>query len=132
MKQKLTREWEAEPDYKEFKYKGYQCEIKRIEMFGYLCGYVHIPLSHPVYGKKYHDIDIECHGGLTYSNIDYQTKDMVIGFDCAHYMDIVPYYYDHHNSLVWIGAKYRNMKYLEIECKSIVNQLIAIKKKKGK
>jgi len=32
-----------------------------------LCGYVGIPLDHPLAGKHYDDIDLPCHGGMTFS-----------------------------------------------------------------
>lgn len=34
---------------------------------GSLCAYVGIPSSHPLAGWEYDDLNIDCHGGLTYS-----------------------------------------------------------------
>lgn len=36
---------------------------------GSLCGYVGVPLSHPLAGHSYDDITVQAHGGLTFSNI---------------------------------------------------------------
>lgn len=52
---------------------GYECIILRSDAGGHLCGYVGIPPSHPLYGVKHQaipeDLDIEVHGGLSYSRI---------------------------------------------------------------
>jgi len=47
--------------------KGRLCIIVRGPMA--LCAYVGIPSHHPLYGKHYDSIDVECHGGLTYSGV---------------------------------------------------------------
>lgn len=62
-------------------------------------GYVLIPEGHPLWGKHYEEIDINIHGGLTFS--DYIDEHMVeewnldtedvgswcVGFDTCHYKD---------------------------------------------
>ncbi len=64
-------------------------------------GYVLIPEGHILHGKHYDDIDVNIHGGLTFSGLideqalvwgkDILTKDDIgmwmIGFDTAHYSD---------------------------------------------
>lgn len=61
-------------------------------------GYVVIPKGHPAHGKDYDDINIQVHGGLTFSSLADEIMDWeeitkkdsgcwVIGFDCAHYQD---------------------------------------------
>lgn len=61
-------------------------------------GYVVIPKGHKCHGKDYDDIDVEVHGGLTFSDAADDIKDWpeiieedkggwVIGFDTAHYDD---------------------------------------------
>lgn len=58
------------------------------EGFGHRCGYVGLPQGHPSYGKRYEDIDVEVHGGLTFSGWDVEgfTADQLwwVGFDCLH------------------------------------------------
>jgi len=52
-------------------------------------GYIGIPEGHKLYGVHYDLIEVNVHGGLTYSReelID-EVKYWVIGFDCAHYSD---------------------------------------------
>lgn len=60
-------------------------------------GYVVVFKGHPSYGKSYHDLDVNVHGGLTFSHpaneIDWPeiTQEMkdgwIFGFDTCHYMD---------------------------------------------
>ena len=115
MKQK---EWELEDDQEVFEYKGFKCEVIRHPMFGSLNGYVFIPKGHEYFGKDYSELDhIDCHGGLTYSKT--QEEFTKIGFDCAHYMDYMPYTPFHFGDEV-----YRNMTYVKKECMKIVDQLI--------
>jgi hypothetical protein len=60
---------------------------------GHRCGYVEIPRSHPCYEKEYSNIDVNVHGGLTYSahvnEMPYDTPEefWVLGFDCIHSSD---------------------------------------------
>lgn len=35
---------------------------------GYANGYVAVPKDHPYYGKSYSEIDVDVHGGLTFSS----------------------------------------------------------------
>ena len=73
------------------------CSIWRQSNFGQLCGYVGLPKSHPWYGQGYGDINVEVHGGLTWSQHEknrngaaypHETGDTWwIGFDCAHFYD---------------------------------------------
>lgn len=78
---------------KDFVIDGYRCLVIG-QSLGHRCGYVGVPLGHPIYGKHYDDIDVNVHGGLTYSAGDnkllYPSGDKGlwwIGFDCAHYGD---------------------------------------------
>lgn len=60
-------------------------------------GYVIIPEGHPFYGKDYDDIDVNVHGGLTFSEFGYKLdweeikpedkRSWVVGFDTAHWGD---------------------------------------------
>ncbi|MFN3727610.1 MAG: hypothetical protein ACK4SZ_15055 [Allosphingosinicella sp.] len=50
---------------------GYECIIMRASGGGHLCGYVGVPPEHPLYGFEHEaippNLDIEVHGGLSYS-----------------------------------------------------------------
>ena len=52
---------------------------------GHRCGYVSVPAEHPLHGKDYNDVDVEVHGGLTYS--DERDGLWWFGYDCAHWDD---------------------------------------------
>lgn len=47
-------------------------------------GYVKVPKDHPDYGKSYEDVDVDVHGGLTYSD----EKGSFFGFDTQHSGDV--------------------------------------------
>ena len=61
------------------------------------CCYIFLPENHKYYGKNYDDIDINCHGGLTFSSNDLVfnpilTNNWVIGWDYAHCNDYMGYF----------------------------------------
>lgn len=147
--------WVDESDIVEFTYKDYECLISRVfvkyseclisrvfveepyakeEAYfgGHLCGYVRIPEGHNYFGKDYGDMDISCHGGITFSD---ESK---IGFDCTHAWDIVPSMgkLRKDNGLIdrfplpdefkCYQNTYRNIEFCVKECESIVDQLILL------
>jgi hypothetical protein len=155
-------EWVEELDVVKFTYKGIECRINRIvvqepytkelHVFGgHLCGYVRIPAEHPYHHKRYEEMEIDCHYGLTYGEVeDGEVEDgHWIGFDCGHLGDYVPSmeYLKKTNPTfqVWkkkeekikklipnspIGDKsYKNINYCIGECKGIVDQLLDMRKK---
>ena len=56
--------------------------------FEYFCGwgngYVGLPNWHPFYKVDYNDINVKCHGDLTFSALDEEEDLWVIGFDTSH------------------------------------------------
>lgn len=85
--------WLDEPNYEAFEYKDYVCVLRRNPL-GAWNGYVLLTPNDPWYDiKNYNDIPIEVHGGLTYGKYTtdgLDNKVYAIGFDCAHWDDIVP------------------------------------------
>jgi|SRR3972149_5302496 len=61
-------EWDTEPNREEFVHAELPCLILRGPM-KFLCGYVGVPPSHPMYHKEYDDINVDVHGGLTFSHL---------------------------------------------------------------
>lgn len=150
-------EWVEEPDLVNFNHKGFDCRVVRIairehdESFhicgGYLNGYVRIPSDHPYYQKIYEDMEIDCHGGLTFGEY---SDGHWIGFDCAHSFDFIPSlekFYREHPSCIEETERmeelkeklniknspifqktYRSVAYCVDQCKSIVDQLIEVAK----
>ncbi len=75
-----------------FKVKEFQCMAVKSNM-GHWCAYIIIPEGHRFHGQNYEDIDIDCHGGLTYEGTldQYESKlngQWAIGWDYAHAMDV--------------------------------------------
>ena len=103
-----------------------KCEIIRNHI-GVLCGYVYITKLLKEHKMNLTDIDISCHGGLTYS--EYRHKYLVIGFDCGHHTDIIPSlksYNSTENIFIFRSnddVTYKTMKYVEYQLISIVEQL---------
>lgn len=82
-----------------------------LSLGAYPCAYVRIPQEHEFYKKDYDNIDIDVHGGLTYSrdflwvSENQRVKGWFIGWDYAHYGDYLGYdmlpflqqFSEHHN-----------------------------------
>jgi len=126
---------------------GYDYVVKFFED-GHRCGYVRVPEGHKFYDKFYSDIDIDCHGGLTFSSYVTErnefnglTPGFWIGFDCAHYRDVpdidmAKAVFGDNKFLklkkelaIEFGTEdgfIRTSDYVETECLNIIRQLIKI------
>lgn len=94
--------WQDEPDRLEFRYLGFPClMVRNMDVTGGWCGYVGVPPGHKFHKKKYDDVDVDVHGGLTYSDKCQghvchvprpgESEDAWwLGFDCAHFDDVSP------------------------------------------
>jgi hypothetical protein len=124
----MIKEWENEPNEKKFNYKGFECLILRHDESKHLCGYVAIPkIYSEIYEVSYEDLEINVHGGLTFSAKDadrFDEKFWTIGFDCAHVGDLIPCLIEVLPHFERFGDTYKNIAYVEKECKSIVDQII--------
>lgn len=136
--------WQKEPDLISWEYKGLPCLMRRnTEVTGSWCGYVAVPSNHPAFEKRYDDVDVCVHGGLTYAShcqgdICHEPKpgesDNVwwLGFDCAHSGDLSPRMEAQLNLFIpnregWGSfQKYRDMDYVMKEVESLANQLLEI------
>ena len=133
--------WQDEPDRIEWEHLGFPCLMVRTPM-GNWCGYVAVPPGHPIFEKEYDSIDVDVHGGLTYSAhcqgpICHVPKpgqpDNVwwFGFDCAHYMDLVPSFepllttLGHpHPNFMTDRSTYRDVPYVKKEVERLAEQLL--------
>jgi hypothetical protein len=97
----------------------FNCHIRRSTRSGHLCGYVTLTTDNDFFGKNYDNIPVSCHGGLTYASEE--GSNWVIGFDCAHYEDLQPFYTD--QSIYAGTGTYKNMEYVTDECESICEQI---------
>lgn len=142
--------WQDEPDRYSFTHDGYSCVLIRNNS-GAWCGYVHVHENHP----WYKDLDIlderiDVYGGLTYQGKRLVYEDPLddryfIGFDCAHYNDLVPAFesipqrmkdsgmsqlFDHMEELKKkfplpsvLDRTYKDITFAKNECISMVQQL---------
>ena len=84
-------------------YKGIKLTVKRHPQSGHLNGYINVPTD--ITEEKFNTIENFSHGGITY---DEQEGDyLVLGFDCAHYSDMIPYY-----TIYSSDDHYRDLKYV--------------------
>lgn len=116
-----------EGNEKSFKYLGYECRIIRIDGLGHLCGYVRIPKTNRIYKKEFGDYpisDLLVHGGVTFTGNRFDDNDWWIGFDCAHFGDLVP-----GSGYTATGTTYKDMDYVTKEIKNLVNQILEFEKK---
>lgn len=89
-------EWIEEPDEIEWEYKGIKCGIVRncrpegdkCSGLGHLCGYIYLRIDHP-WAKQEEEIECHIHGGITFYSVE--DDSFIIGFDCAHGTDLLPY-----------------------------------------
>ncbi len=105
---------------------------------GFLCGYVSVEKSHPLYEKDFLDDEFDfytdVHGGLTFSKkcdgdvdkgICHLTNDddsaWWFGFDCAHAWDYSPALETYTER--WDGETYRDMHYVTLNVESLAKQL---------
>lgn len=150
-------EWVEEPDLVEFQHNGIDCKVmrtaiqepyaKEFDMFGgYLCGYVRISSDHPYYQKRYEDINVQCHYGLSSGKCG---DEHWIGFDCGHSGDYIPSTehmkktapcaqelrneeeelkkrFNLHDSPIF-NRTYRNIQFCIEQCKDVADQLIESK-----
>lgn len=94
--------WVEEEDQCFWEFSGFPCAFLRHSELGTLAGYVAVPPGHSWYRMHYDDIHASAHGGLTFAchASDFgriekgaQEEDLWwIGFDAAHYGDLVPMY----------------------------------------
>ena len=113
-------------------YKGYHYYI--LNLGTHPTAYVEIPKGNKLFSKNYNeiyedDIDIEVHGGLTYSRnflfLDKDTKkdnSWFIGWDYAHYNDYCGYD-ELYPQFATGGYKWTTEEIIE-ECKSVIEQII--------
>jgi hypothetical protein len=98
----------------------FECFVRRVKHSGHLCGYVTLTTDNDYFGVEYYDIPVDCHGGITYASN--QGPNWVIGFDCAHYDDLQPFYIDK-EIIYGENRVYRDMEFVTEECESICEQI---------
>lgn len=143
--------WVGEPDRIEWRYRGLPCLMRRSRL-GAWCGYVAVPPGHPWHGRGL-DLDVSVHGGLTFA--EPCMEDFVgsgdagpichvplagepddvwwLGFDCAHFTDIVPHLFQAEKKFRPVLAfadcdfneTYRDVSYVQRACECLGDQVLA-------
>jgi hypothetical protein len=79
--------------YRDWEDGEFRCMIMRGPCS--LCGYIGVRKGNPIYGLDYDDVDIDCHGGLTFAKEGdgekWPTGYWWYGWDYAHYGDAAFY-----------------------------------------
>ncbi|PKE47939.1 hypothetical protein [Macrococcoides caseolyticum] len=115
-----------EGNFKSRMYKGIRYEIVRYEHLGHLCGYLHYT---PKNEEERDIIDNVFHRGITYEN------DGVIGFDCAHAIDLSPMKIEMNEKFglgtpSFLKSEYRTIQYVEDILKRTIDKLVDRKSEK--
>lgn len=127
--------WLTEPDKAQWidEKTGLDCLIHR-GPHGALCGYVGVPKSHEYFEVDYEKVDVDVHGGLTFSDKCSpsetpehgicHTGDIAnetvwwLGFDCAHSEDSTP-----KSGIPFEHDAYKDFDYVKNEVTSLASQL---------
>lgn len=73
----------------------------------WVCGYVGVDSSHPLYTQEYNDAGFDVHGGLTFSGKMEDSDLWWFGFDTNHYND---------------GPHTKNEQYVSEQCEELARQ----------
>lgn len=118
-----TGPWTGEADREDWATHGVACAIRRTPSLGHLCGYVGVPTGHPWHGVDLAYIHAEVHGGVTFATtaVPFGEPDGLwwVGFDCAHYGDLVPGALRDH-------GVYRDLAYVRAEVERLAEQAAAV------
>jgi hypothetical protein len=116
--------WDKEPDYVEWITDcGLKAVIRRVNL-GTLCGYAVFDMCEKEYYSSFNldDLYMDCHGGPTYFDrmIPGQQRCeenvVVVGFDCAHYGDLIP---SLQSILKADVSEYKNIEFVRNECERL-------------
>jgi hypothetical protein len=128
--------WMQEPDRRDWRAHGLPCLALR-NHHGTWCGYVGVPPGHPWYDVSYAQLDVEVHGGLTYSA---RCTDHIchvaapgepdevfwLGFDCGHAFDYAPGIAALAREIGlgqrWPEETYRDLAYVSAEIERLAEQ----------
>lgn len=122
--------WQNEPDFLRWQdyATGLWCVVRRALSTGALCGYVALPKGHPFRRMSGLELPVEAHGGVTYS--EQMGADFYIGFDCAHYQDLMPYLRAQLSRTGFTGqvlelGSYRDLEFAIRQCERVAAQVRA-------
>jgi hypothetical protein len=138
--------WQSEPDRVDWIHAGLACFTRRHPRHGSWCAYVGVPREHPLYGKEYDEVDLDFHGGLSYSapcdgaDICHVPRPGMpddvwwFGGDFAHFRDLTPGFASLEAGLnlprvpaerLALREVYRELPYVRAEVNALAEQLAA-------
>ena len=109
-----------------------------LQRSGNYTGYVGVPSDHKLFNTEYDAVDVDVHGGLTFSSKSYwdDSEDWYFGFDCAHYDDGVSIEeaekhfdlkeYELDIMKMRTSGIFKDLDYLTRECKLLASQLSTV------
>jgi hypothetical protein len=114
--------------------------VVAIHPMGHRCGYVAVPPEHKLHGEDYDNVEVDVHGGLTYSGSDRSEYPVAaagmfwFGYDCAHLgdardpdlMDDEHRKYANILSLRLGDDVIRSLDFCIDECESLAKQLVEL------
>lgn len=115
-------------------HKGYTFVVYQHQSSGHLNGYVELKPIDEEFLDRNQINNLDCHGGITYQGtLDWifkTPKSTYIGFDCAHWGDKTPFVDAMLSGLFGTSSYevWRDEAYVEENCKSLIDQLIELKK----
>lgn len=130
-----SKPWDSEPNKMTWTdpATGLPCHMVR-NLLGAWCGYVGVYEDHPATRIEDAEMgvnDLDVHGGITFHSCcdpnqyprpkDDKRRIVWFGFDCAHYVDLIPKYPDAG------GGVYRDAAFVRAECARLARQLQAYK-----
>ena len=127
---------------KDFMYRGFRCAVVGLSM-GHRCGYVLVENPTKDMLNDAYSLDLDVHGGITYGElsktypVETENSSFWLGFDCAHCWDGKDFELirklndvEYANRIIEIENMYptdgevRDTRYVEGECKRLVDQLL--------
>ena len=106
------------------KYLGYRYII--LNLGTHPTAYIEIPKGHKLNGQDYDDIDLNVHGGLTYSRhelLGIDSENWYIGWDYAHCDDYAGYELNMPKELRTHSKKWTTEE-IDKECKDAIQQIV--------
>jgi hypothetical protein len=111
---------------------GLKAEVVMVDV-GFRCGYVDVTTLPNLVNVHYDHIDVDVHGGLTYSNHRHDRTSWWVGFDTGHHGDSPnPEYLEKMGNMsptfgsLFEGGTYRTLEYCVEQCEQLAEQLKAL------
>jgi hypothetical protein len=115
-KEELKEKIKQEGDFYEWT-NSFKCFIQR-NTLGFWCGYIQIPKP---FSELIEEIHLIPHGGITYNSQE-TNGDIVIGFDCGHYLDLIPIFY-FQDQTISLNSAYRDKEYVMNEVNKMADDI---------